>query len=219
MTRSKKDIAYEYLRQRIISCELKPGDYLDEQEVAQSLGISRTPVREAVNRLAEEKLLQLMPRKGVVVSQLSVKDAFDMLETRQMVEPEILRKAFPNLDRESVIRYRDYVVSKIESKDATTEEVSRDFDFELHMYFAERTGNSCLVDIMKMLMTQNQRVRAVMASIRSERVRDACREHLAILDAILAGDEEKAVEAMRLHQDNAIEDFRHHYRTRQAFFM
>lgn len=218
MTRSKKDIAYDYLRQRIIACDLKPGDYLDEQEVAQSLGISRTPVREAVNRLAEEKLLQLMPRKGVIVSQLSVKDAFDMLEARLMIEPEMLRKAFPNLDKASVTKYRDYVAGKIEAGD-TTEEVSQDFDFELHMYFAERTGNSCLVDIMKMLMTQNQRVRSVMASIRAERVRDACREHLVILDAILDGDVDKAAEAMRAHQVSALEDFQQHYRSRQAFFM
>ena len=65
MGKSRKEIAYDYIKPKIVFCELKPGDILDEKKIIEELGFSRTPIREAISELAEEKLVTIMPRRGI----------------------------------------------------------------------------------------------------------------------------------------------------------
>ena len=208
----KKDVAYQYLRKAIVTCRIKPGDMLDEVTIAQHLGISRTPIREAINRLVEEGLVTVMPKRGLLVNQIAYKDVIDMLEARLMIEPDILSAAFHRMEHDVLMKFRDYVTEKIDSGDLTPEEPEQDFDFTFHMYFAERAANRYLIEAMRSMMTQNQRFRAAIVSGEPERVQDVHREHLEILDHLLSGDEESAVSSIRRHQANGLLDFKEHYR-------
>lgn len=229
--RSKKDVAYEYLRRSIITCEIVPGSILDENEVAQNLHISRTPVREAVNKLAEEGLLEIVPRKGIIVSQMTVKDIYDLLDARLTVEPSILQRAVPALDKGSLMQLRSviesYAQSNAELKHSKTLQTNKfreallqslraqgieldsaiDSDYSFHMFFAYKTGNSFLMGIEHKLMVQNERTRYILSTVRNERSQEVHTEHLAIVQALLDEDIDRALDAVQTHLNNAFIGF------------
>ena len=207
MVQSKKEVAYDYLKRAIVTCEIRPGSMLDENEVAKQVGISRTPVREAVNQLAQEGMLEIIPRKGIVVSQMTIKDIFDLLDARLTIEPDIVRKALPLLDKGSLLELRETLENKSQSDDESIGMVGRDFDYDFHMFFALKTNNQYLIDIERRLMMLNQRTRYLMASVRDERPREVCREHLDIVNKLIAGDEDGAVKALEEHLNNAFLGF------------
>lgn len=213
MALSKKDIAYEYMQNRIITGKLKAGSVLDELAVAQELGISRTPVHEAVNRLADEKFLVQTPRRGAVVYQMSFKDLVDLLDIRLSIEPCLLRKAIPNLDKASLLEWKNRLETCLweghdHEDDAngsggdTGLKTKPDMDYDFHLFFAEQTGNQFAVDIVKMLMKQNQRSRYLVDSARRNRGMEVYQEHLKIVDCALSGDAEATVKAMEDHLRN-----------------
>ena len=107
MGKSRKEIAYDYIKPKIVFCELKPGDILDEKKIIEELGFSRTPIREAISELAEEKLVTIMPRRGIVVTQISLKDVEDMLNARALLEPYIFQNAFPNVEKDVLLRMKN----------------------------------------------------------------------------------------------------------------
>ncbi|PWG58880.1 GntR family transcriptional regulator [Bifidobacterium catulorum] len=209
MALSKKDIAYAYMRNRIITGALKAGTVLDELAVAQELDMSRTPVHEAVNRLADEKFLVQTPRRGAMVYQMSFKDIVDLLNIRLAIEPSLLRKAIPNLDRSALLKWKSTLNECLSAgrdpDDLTGDDdadAGRDLDYDFHLFFAKQTENQFAVDILSMLMTQNQRSRYLVDGAREDRAVEVYREHLHIVDCALSGDEEATVKAMEDHLRN-----------------
>ena len=91
--KSLKDKAYEVIRERIITCVYQPGDVVDEKALCEELNMSRTPVREALNVLAEEEFLDIMPRRAIIVSQISMKDINNIYDLRELLEPDSTRIA------------------------------------------------------------------------------------------------------------------------------
>lgn len=91
--------AYELLKSEIVSGKRKPGEIFEEKRFAAQLGVSRTPVREAVLRLAREGLLVVMPRRGTVISNISMENIRQLYEARVMLEPQILRIAAKRADK------------------------------------------------------------------------------------------------------------------------
>ncbi|WP_163199937.1 MULTISPECIES: GntR family transcriptional regulator [Bifidobacterium] len=217
MTQNKRDVVYGFIRERIVMGQYRPGDLLDEQTLADENGVSRTPVREAVRRLVEEGLVQVLPRRGILVSQISLKGINDMMEARYLLEPFLLRKGFPLLDVEQLVEFRRHEQKKIDDGDSRVEQSTEDFDTILHLYLSGKADNDYLSDTMRRLMTQNQRMRALTSTLRSERVLESCREHVAILDRAIDGDLDGAVIALQEHLRHSREsygllgDFKHEY--------
>ncbi|MBW3088923.1 GntR family transcriptional regulator [Bifidobacterium sp. 82T24] len=217
MTQSKRDTAYEFIRERIVMGQYRPGDLLDEQTLARENGVSRTPIREATRRLVEEGLVQVLPRRGILVSRISLKSINDMMEARYLIEPFLLRKGFHLLNAGRLAEFRDHEQSKIVTGDARVEQSVEDFDTTLHLYLTGAGDNDYLNDTMRRLMTQNQRMRAITSSLSSERVLESCHEHVAILDKAIDDDLDGAVEALRTHLRRSREsydrlgDFNHEY--------
>ena len=83
-----KEQAYHHLKDQIMKCQMMPGSLLSEHDIAQEMGISRTPVREAILRLSEEGFITIYPRKGMIVSPVSFKDIQDVFQIRMMIEPQ-----------------------------------------------------------------------------------------------------------------------------------
>ncbi|MCT6836224.1 MAG: GntR family transcriptional regulator [Bifidobacteriales bacterium] len=202
MSVSKRTLAYDYLRDQIVFCKMKPGDLIDEKAVSAQLGFSRTPVREAINKLAEEGLVQVFPRKGIIVSQLSLKDLNDMLDSRMLVEPYLMHQAFAHLDAQTLRSYRAAANTRLERGSVKPVSIQDDFDYTFHMYFARQAGNKYLLAFMSTLLALSQRTR-VFLPYQEGRDEASCQEHIAIIDAALNGDEENAVEAIRAHLHNS----------------
>lgn len=217
MAESKRDRAYNYLREQIVLCHIKPGEALDEKRVAAELGFSRMPVRDAVNKLAEEHLVSIFPSRGVIVNQISLADFQDMLDIRLLIEPYLLHLAMPRVDRVDLEEFRAAMMARIGDPNAETDSFGHDFDYTFHMYFAHKAGSRYLISLMGTLMTQSQRIR-FFSVVEPERIISSYREHVAIIDAVLAGDEEAAAAAIRDHLNNTREGYLRISRAREGFF-
>lgn len=217
MGKSREEIAYDYIKPKIVFCELKPGDILDEKKIIEELGFSRTPIREAISELAEEKLVTIMPRRGIVVTQISLKDVEDMLNARALLEPYIFQNAFPNVEKDVLLRMKNQLNDMIAHKKVKMDSLEEDFDYSFHMYFAEKANNQYLYRMMHLLMTHSQRIRSFSA-MHQERYIDSYKEHIEIIDMMLSGDEDKVMEAVKKHISNTVEGYKQIYSIQGSFF-
>jgi DNA-binding GntR family transcriptional regulator len=104
---SLTDVAYGHLEEMIVTLKLPPGAAVSEAELSQRLGIGRTPIREALQRLAREHLVVILPRRGIMVSQINVKSQLRLLEVRREVERLITRSAARRATPEERVRFRE----------------------------------------------------------------------------------------------------------------
>ena len=84
-----KEKAYAIIKNKIICCEYRPGQFLNEQELRESVGASRTPIREALNKLEQEGLLEILPKRGVLVRDITLQEVNAIFEIRCMIEPYV----------------------------------------------------------------------------------------------------------------------------------
>lgn len=195
------DRAYQLLRAEILDGELGAGTVLAEVEQSTRLGVSRTPLREALSRLAAEGLVSTHAGRGVVVTGVSIDNVRELFEVRQPLEEQAARLA---------ARRRDPAVF-VELQDAFS-----DIDALLadkHRYYALvarlddaidlAVDNPFLVSALETVRTHIARIRRL-SQDNPDRLREAAREHLQIVDAIVEGDESLAATATRLHLHRSI---------------
>lgn len=218
MAVSKRDQAYEYIRKKIIFCEYKPGDVIDEKEIAASLGFSRTPVREAITHLAEEKLIRIFPRKGIIVNQVALKDLLDMIDARLLVEPYLISQAIAYVNHDDLAAFKACEERSLEQFHNTDQIVSDDFDYRFHLYFAQVVGNSYLENLMKQMLALSQRTR-VFLPFSKERMLQSCHEHINIIDQIIAGNVEEAQNAVIAHLQRSKEGYLRVFQTHAEYFL
>ena len=89
-SKNLKQVVYEELKRRIVSCEILPGSMLTEEMLCESLNASRTPVRDAVSRLEQENLVSILPKKGIRVNRVSLNNVEELFVTRLFVEPQLV---------------------------------------------------------------------------------------------------------------------------------
>ncbi len=188
-----RDKAYEFLRSKIVTCELMPGAVVDQNALMKEIGVSRTPIREAVNSLASEGLLVVMPRRGVIVAPISLSDVHQIYTVREMVEPVVARLATPLVEKDRMAKY--YRIFTREKNDPDS--IIRS-DFEMHSYFVERTENAHLIRLMSCVLSQNMRIVVLGARIQ-DRLPASNKEHAIIIERMLDRDAAGAEEAMKVH--------------------
>jgi len=198
---SRKEAAYQDLKRRIMSGEFLPGTQLSLLELAEGYGMSRTPVRDALNALAQEGLIEVIPRRGYFVSRITVRDVQDTFQLRlilEMASAELatLRISEGEIDRLAHLSSR-YVAGDIESYKAYLEE-NRQF----HLMVAEATGNRLLVEALARVLDQMQRFLILRLDL-SDDADDMLAEHYLLLDAFRKRDAQRAREAMRVAIEHA----------------
>jgi DNA-binding GntR family transcriptional regulator len=192
-----KEMAYSVIKEKIVTCELMPGALVDQAALMAEIGVSRTPVREAIHALAQEGLLVIMPRRAVVVSSINSAEVGHIYTVRLEFEPFIARLA-----TEFVTEAELQVFRKTFSAPQEDFKTLIRNDFLLHRYLAEKTGNPYLIRLMENVLSQNLRIVALGAKI-PDRMADSNKEHIEIIDRMLARDAEGAEAAMRTHMDSA----------------
>lgn len=198
---SRKQTAYEYIKEKILSCEYEPGSMMSEQSLCDELELSRTPVRDALSRLEQEGLVNIMPKKGLMVSALKLGDVNHIYEVRLLLEPYALRRYGHKLDREELWRLR----RRMEEQAATAGKVSDQYDLDdtFHMMIMRAVNNRYLMSTYENIKDQSLRVRVLSGNVVKNRLADTFQEHTAIIDACLQEDWEGAAQAMVRHLENA----------------
>lgn len=196
-----RDVVFNTLRRAILTGELKPGERLMEIHLANRLGVSRTPIREAIRKLELEGLVIMIPRRGAEVAQITEKGLKDVLEVRRALDALCVELACDRISDEEEQQLKlacDKFEQATETKDATV--IAR-ADVELHDIIVRATGNQRLIQLINNLSEQMYRYR--FEYIKDENRHDnLIEEHRMIYESIARRDKEKAAEAARLHIDN-----------------
>lgn len=196
-----RDVVFNTLRQAIITGEFVPGERLMEIALANRLGVSRTPVREAIRKLELEGLVVMIPRKGAEVARITEKDLRDVLEVRSSLEELAAGLATERLDDDSREKIKTALDNFREAITTGDNPKIADCDVEFHDTVFEATQNKRLIQIINNLREQIYRYRL-------EYVKDTeyhavlMKEHEELVDAMFSGDKKGAQEIMKRHIDN-----------------
>jgi DNA-binding GntR family transcriptional regulator len=197
------ETAYQLLRDEIIQWKLEPGTPLGEVETSLRLGVSRTPLREALSRLTAEGLVRTGPGRTAVVTSLSRGDIIELFELREALETQAARLAARRRDAAVFEALRADFVSRRPDGTAGGEDRPYDLADALDVAIDEAAGSVYLQSALRDLRGHLARVRRS-AHSNAERLDRATNEHVLIVDAILAQDEALAASATSVHLHNSL---------------
>jgi len=196
-----RDVVFNTLRQAILTGELKPGERLMEIHLANKLGVSRTPIREAIRKLELEGLVTMIPRRGAEVAQITEKSMNDVLEIRSALDALCVELACERITQEDTGRLKqacEAFEAAVRTKDI--KKIAR-ADVELHDIIAQATGNQRLIQLINNLSEQMYRYRFEYIKDISQHQR-LIDEHRMIYESIEKKDKETASQAAHVHIDN-----------------
>ncbi len=199
--------AYELIKEYIVTSDLinqPPGSRLDEKTLITQLNMSRTPVREAINRLAAEGFLQIVPYKGVFVAKKTRSEVVSTLMVRATLEGMAARLATRNLTVEDFAKMRELFTP---FRDSSLKERRYKFskaNIEFHEFILERSKCCTLINIGKSLFDQMRLIR-FMTSAFLPRLQSALDQHLELVDIFEKGDANLAERLMRSHIEESIQ--------------
>ncbi|MGE5553432.1 MAG: GntR family transcriptional regulator [Betaproteobacteria bacterium] len=197
-----RELVFESLREAIITGRLRPGERLMEIQLAEELGVSRTPVREAIRKLELEGLVLMIPRKGAYVSQISMKDIADVFEIRRALEGLAARLAAERATEEEIERLERALVKIFEVAETEDLNGAVALDTDFHEELMNASHNPRLSQLVSNLREHIQRFRLTSLS-HPGRVKLAVEEHRKIVDAIASRDAELAQNLAYEHIENA----------------
>ncbi len=198
-----RDVVFNTLRQAILRGELKPGERLMEIQLANKLGVSRTPVREAIHKLSQEGLVLMVPRKGAEVADISEKDMLDVLEVRKVLEELAVRLACDKITKEQIEELREAGEEFEQSLTSGDVMEIAEADVQFHDVIYRATDNQKLIQLLNNLSEQMYRYRVEYLKDDSVFPR-LIKEHDEIMDLVEKRDKENAAKVMCEHIDNQI---------------
>lgn len=199
-----RDVVFNTLRQAILRGELKPGERLMEIQLANKLGVSRTPIREAIRKLELEGLVLMIPRRGAEVAEITEKSLRDVLEVRRALEELAVELACERITAEQLSQLKAAAkeFEEILKGDDVTAYAEADVHFHDIIYLA--TDNQRLIQLLYNLREQMYRYRVEYLK-RKEVHLILLQEHEHIINMLEAKDTVRAVEAVCKHIDNQVE--------------
>ena len=210
-----RDVVFNTLRQAILRGELKPGERLMEIQLANKLGVSRTPIREAIRKLELEGLVLMIPRKGAEVADISEKSLRDVLEVRKALEELAVQLACDKITKEEIedLKKAAEDFKKILKSRDITEIAEADVRFHDIIFMA--TDNQKLVQLLNNLREQMYRFRV--EYLKNEEVHpQLIAEHEKIIEHIMERDKVKASAIVSEHINNQVEGVIDIIRTKQS---
>lgn len=193
-----REIVFEHLRKSILNGDLEPGERLMELQLAESLGVSRTPVREAIRKLELEGLVEMVARKGAYVADVSIKDILDVLEVRMFLEGLAAYLAAERMIDEDVDKLKKILKKFEDDLDIMKKQEIIELDIKFHDMIIRGSKNNKLMQIVQGLQEQFQRFRVIYFNEYSE-YEDIKKYHRAIVEAIASKDSKKAQEYAQTH--------------------
>lgn len=195
---SAKDMAYEHISEQILRGAFEAGEFLDETELALAIGVSRTPVREALLRLQAESFIELLPRRGAQVRSITVSEMHEVYETRIMIEATAYGRIC-RASRPIPSAARDLIAEMKAAGDSLDWPAYGQLDQRFHALLVQCADNSVMHRLYESLRPQHVRI-AIRAIKESPGRRSTIEcEHERILDALAEGDDDLAVVILREH--------------------
>ena len=198
---SLKDIAYQMIKDRIVNCVYKPNTFLSENELMKEIDSSRTPIREALNKLEQENLVRILPKRGVIVTEISIKEVKMIFEYRLLIEPYIVENYHSNIDRCAL----EAILERLSTTplDEAHYEKFYEMDNQLHRIISNSCPNKYLTGHLSHIYDQNNRLRVLAGKYIHQRQSSATKEHIELINAILYRSAQEAAETLRMHLERS----------------
>ncbi|MDD6742588.1 GntR family transcriptional regulator [Roseburia sp. MUC/MUC-530-WT-4D] len=196
-----RDVVFNTLREAILKGELKPGERLMELQLAAKLGVSRTPIREAIRMLEQEGLAVTIPRKGAEVARMTEKDMEDVLEIREALDELAAKIACTRMTEDQLKQLEMIKETFVESTRSHDVKRIAEADVSFHDVIYEATGNPKLVSMLNNLREQIYRYRVEYLK-EEKNYPTLIGEHEAIVEALYARNQDEVVRAMHTHIEN-----------------
>lgn len=199
--KSLKEQAYDKLKELIITGALEPGELQNEKRLAEALGVSRTPVREALLELSREGMVTFVQGKGVEICKFTIQQIREVFEIRRIIEGYIIKKIATRLS-ETDIREIDKNIRNQEKMLLETDRLAFiEYDKQFHLYMAARIGNRQIESILDNLRDQ-MHLMGIRAIENDFRMKQVVEEHRAILSGLKEQNPQKALNALIHHLEN-----------------
>lgn len=198
-----KDQIYKKIKTEIISGKLVPGTRLSVLELAKSMNVSCSPVREAINMLSKDGLIMMNPRKQPIVKDVSFKDEQIITELRMMLEPYAAKKSIRNITGDQLDQLNK-MLKEVLSDPANFEKYTES-DLKVHQLIYNNTGFELLKEMLNMLKDHSMRIRYIPeqnTKIMKEIITSITKEHQNILNKLHQGNEDEVAEAVLKHLQN-----------------
>jgi len=193
-----RDVIFDSLREAIIMGELKPGERLMEVQLAEKMGVSRTPVREAIRKLELEGWVTMTARKGASVSGVSVKDIMDVLEVRASLDGQAAALSAQRIRDDELKDLKEIYAQLVVNIEKENLQGLIKKDVEFHEIIYKSSRNDKLIQILNNLREQVQRFRIIYLKDYGSQ-KDLKQEHLEILEAISSRDSERSQKSAFSH--------------------
>ena len=190
---SLKRKAYDIIKENIITCRYMPGEFLNETQLMEEIGTSRTPIREALSKLEQEKFVRILSKKGIMVSELSLKEIGDVYQVRLMLEPQIVRQWGSSIPVDGLEQCRAKLLGYDPSMDVTQRNAIDDCLHRLIIDFNRW---------MTHIYCQNQRIRVITGQL-GQMMEENNEDHLRITETLLMSDYEAAGDLMYAHLEES----------------
>lgn len=209
---------YTLLKEKIIALTLMPGQILMVQQLSKELGISRTPVREAVVRLCDDGLVEECDGRKFRVTAITWKMLDDIYEVRQALEGQALTELAGRITPKQCSHLQTLVEQMVDLADGTDPAQYFAADNAFHSLLLKMHGNSLMLNFTERIKDQQQRIRYLTTGIRG-RMQDSVAEHQDIVDALRSGNGEGARAALKRHLDLARDEVKQLLQSQYARFL
>lgn len=192
-----KHQAYEMIRNNIINCVYAPNTIINEELIREEINASRTPIRDALSRLEQEGLVKILPKKGILVTDITIKELNMIYETRLLLEPYMLKHYGNRIPQETYMQYYQMYAKYLENPGQAYSFSEMDDSF--HQMLIEASENSYFINIYSTIESQIRRTRVLTGRTSTNRLCNTMEEHIAIVKAALKNDWDEAAAAMLHH--------------------
>jgi DNA-binding GntR family transcriptional regulator len=193
------DLVYDAIKQSLIEGRFAPGSRLREADLARHLGVSTTPVREALARLDREGLVVIQPRRGAIVAAPSVRAITELFEIRQALESWAIRRVATHLQAAQLAELEALLAHMATLRDQPDQRLFYRFDLEFHATLCRLSGNERLADLCSRVHRQLQALWMSCSATASVRPHRSHQDHEAIIEALRQRDAQLATEHLLTH--------------------
>lgn len=200
-SKSLKEQAFDKLKELIITGALEPGELQNEKRLADALGVSRTPVREALLELSREGMVAFVPGKGVEVCKLTAQQVREVFEIRRIIEGYVIKKITPRLTDADLKEIDKNISNQDKMLQRTDRLAFIEYDKQFHLYLASKIGNQQIESILDNLRDQ-MHLMGIRAVEDDSRMKQVIEEHRAIFAGLMAKNPQEAFNALISHLEN-----------------
>lgn len=203
---SLKQQAYETIRNNIIHCVYMPNSIITEEMIKEQIHASRTPIRDALSRLEQEGLIHILPKKGIRITEITIRELNMIYESRFLIEPYVVLTYGNRIPCEVYMDYYNKYIAFLESPEEFTYSYN-EMDANFHKMFINSSENTLFINSYATIEGQITRTRYLTGSTSHNRLLDTTKEHLAIVKAAMKEDWREAADAMKVHLARSKESY------------